>query len=153
MTLKIATGNENVPDARAIYDAYPRHVAPRAACTEIDRAIARIASDDGVSTSEAAVWLLDRVKRYAQSPLVRQSERTFIPHPRTWFHQDRFRDSDEEWGYTTGRMTPDERVEEAIAEGLESVETECLQAWRGMYITQDNLRAIEAELDRRRKVG
>lgn len=89
---------------RAIYEAYPRKVGRSFAMTCIQNASKRLGrfrqGEDG-----ALDWLLLRVKKYAESPLVRRlfseqvDQRSLIPHCSTWMNQGRYDDDDLEWGY------------------------------------------------------
>ena len=89
-----------------IYLAYPRHVGRAAAIKSIKSAIRR---------GNSAIFLWNRTMRYAQSPLVaekrRTSEMTFVPHPSTWFNQDRFYDDELEWGFRPVKKEPDPRAD------------------------------------------
>ncbi len=68
-----------------IYAAYPRKVAKPEALRAIGKAISR-------GTSSAV--LLARTKRYAETT---DLELRFIPHPATWFNQERFNDDPATW--------------------------------------------------------
>ena len=73
-----------------IYQAYPRRVAKGAAIKAI-----RLATRNGVS----AAHLLARVQRYAEivGPLKGGEGERYIPHPATWFNQQRWEDGDDVW--------------------------------------------------------
>ena len=75
-----------------IYDVYPKHVGRRAAIAEIQRAIEREGNSE-----EAAEMIFQATKRYAASPQGRRPDTEYIPHPRTWFHQGRYKDDPKEW--------------------------------------------------------
>lgn len=47
----------------------------------------------------AAEFLLDRAKAYAEA--VKGTDPKFIPHPATWFNDERFNESPEEWNPQT----------------------------------------------------
>lgn len=68
-----------------IYEAYPRKVGKPRALDAIKKALQKL---DGES-------LLQRTRQYAAA--VATKERRFIPHPATWFGQERFNDLDVEW--------------------------------------------------------
>lgn len=74
------------PETRAIYDAYPRKVAPDRALRAIQKRL-----DQGVPAAE----LLAAVQAYAKATA--GTEREFIPHPATWFNDGRFADDPAEW--------------------------------------------------------
>jgi hypothetical protein len=93
-----------------IYKAYPRKVGRRAALLEIDRAVRRlIAGESGekMQEQEAITRLMNAVVIYANSP-AGQSEH-FTPHGRTWFHQSRYLDSQEEWFYEKRQASASEQ--------------------------------------------
>lgn len=69
-----------------IYKAYPRHIAVGAAKKSIINAIKR-----GVT----AEFLLERVKVYAKAK--EGCDPQYIPHPSTWFNQERYNDDESEW--------------------------------------------------------
>ena len=72
-------------EADAIYKAYPRHTAPKPAYKAIRIAAAKF----GVE------YLLERTRKYAAA--VQGGNPKFIPHPATWFNQERFREDESEW--------------------------------------------------------
>ena len=81
----------------AIYDAYPRKEARRVALAEISRALDRICGKPEPPEDPEA-WLLAKVQAYAADVAKWPKEdRQFVPHPRTWFHQDRFDDDPHGW--------------------------------------------------------
>jgi hypothetical protein len=65
------------------WDAYPNKVGKRAAEAEYERALKRISGPDPPKIILAG---LERAKRS------RQWAEGFIPHPKTWLHQDRWED-------------------------------------------------------------
>jgi hypothetical protein len=70
-----------------IYEAYPKKVAKPAALRAIRHALAKHPFD----------FLLERTRRYAQTC---NSPAEFIPHPSTWFNQERFNDDPATWRRT-----------------------------------------------------
>lgn len=70
-----------------VYKAYPRHVAPDAAM----KAIAKAAKKKPIA------YLLERVEVYAKAVKIAGIEKTFIPHPATWFNGGRYDDDASEW--------------------------------------------------------
>ncbi|MBS0328259.1 MAG: hypothetical protein JSR30_00270 [Proteobacteria bacterium] len=82
--------NERPATSRDVYDAYPRHVGPRAAVTAIEKAMKR--------QKLSADALLEITLKYAAAvALWPESDREYIPHPATFFNQDRFLDDPKEW--------------------------------------------------------
>ena len=73
----------------AIYAAYPLKVGRPHALKAIALAFKRGHSLD---------FLLERTKRFAT---VRAGDKSFCPHPATWFNQDRFNDDEESWQRST----------------------------------------------------
>lgn len=71
--------------AEAIYQAYPKKVAPDAARKAIKKALKKI---DGET-------LLKRTREYAAA--IVWKERQFIPNPATWFNRESFNDDPAEW--------------------------------------------------------
>lgn len=92
-----------------IYDIYPRKEGRKKALEEIQKAIKRLSydkeytelrSEHGIPAGEeaaAAAYLYERTKIFADSPAGQRDDRQFIPHPATWFHQDRFADDELNW--------------------------------------------------------
>ncbi len=72
-------------DASAIYDLYPRKAGKPAALKAILRALTRISVADLKSKTEG----------YAKACI--GADLNFVPYPATWYNQDRFNDSPEEW--------------------------------------------------------
>jgi len=71
--------------ALALYRAYPRKVARKAAVRAIKKAL----------LEEPFEVLLDAVEEYAEARKGQDSQ--FTPHPSTWFNQGRWDDDREEW--------------------------------------------------------
>jgi hypothetical protein len=81
--------NGNSPTAREIYDAYPRHTAPKAALRAIEQAL----------ESHPGADLLAACKAYAAAVATWSAEdrARFVPHPATWFNQGRYDDDRGTW--------------------------------------------------------
>lgn len=78
------------PEIVAIYKAYPRKVGRPVALKAIIRAIQRIKKDDpGI---DAINWLADKTREYAQYVEAVEIEEQFIPHPATYYNQERYSD-------------------------------------------------------------
>lgn len=88
--------------AAEIYSAYPRKVGRRAAITEIEHAILRVATSDRTTPEVAASVLLAITQRFAASPAGQAGQ--YTPHPRTWFRQERYTDDPSEWTRTDDRQ-------------------------------------------------
>ena len=98
----------------SIYDAYPRKVAKRNAIKSISLSLTRISKRGEPNPVE---WLLNRVRKYAQSRAGEDSK--FTPHPATWFNQERYEDEPTEWHHNGSRA----RVREATSDyGTETIE-------------------------------
>ena len=71
-------------DVEAIYKAYPKHVGKGAAITAIERALRKIKAADLLKASEG----------YAKTVVGKKStsDWKYIPHPATWFNQERWMD-------------------------------------------------------------
>lgn len=76
--------------ALQIYSAYPRKVGRGAALKAIEKALTQISFEE----------LSQKVAQYAaaveQWP---EEQKRFIPHPATWFNQERYFDDSNEWQY------------------------------------------------------
>lgn len=72
-----------------IYQAYPRKIGKGAALKAISKALDR---------GHSQQLLVERAQAYAAATATWPAEdRQFIPHPATWFSQDRFLDDPSEW--------------------------------------------------------
>ena len=78
-----------------IYQAYPRKEARPAALKAIRKAIAKKPADE----------LLEVTQAYAAAIVAwPEDDRKFVPHPATWFNQERFNDDPQTWvRETSGR--------------------------------------------------
>ena len=85
------------PEIAALYAAYPRHENPDEAAVAIGKAIER--QHQAFSDREAALaYLTERTRLYAASwQGASAEERTFIPHPPTWFNKNRFNNDPKTW--------------------------------------------------------
>jgi hypothetical protein len=79
----------------AIYDEYPRKVGRQAALKAIERAIVRVSQQLAMSDSQAAKYLQEAVREFAQSPAGKRCE--FTPYCATWMKQERWNDDKQEW--------------------------------------------------------
>jgi len=82
--------------AESILAAYPRKVARKPALQAITKALKKNTVD----------YLLERTTAYAAA--VAGKEQQFIPHPTTWFNQERFNDDPQEWEPTANTNQPTE---------------------------------------------
>lgn len=71
--------------AETIYQAYPRKVAKKPALAAIRNALKK----------NAAPFLLEKTKAYAEAIVWKEPQ--FIPHPATWFNEERFNDDPAAW--------------------------------------------------------
>ena len=82
--------------ANAIYDAYPRKVGKRVAVPAIQRALWRCQKTGFAEGCE--VYLLRKTQAFAAAVAKwSEQDRQFVPHPSTWFNQDRYLDSPSTW--------------------------------------------------------
>ncbi len=86
---------------QAIYEAYPRHVAPITAFYAIDDALRRI---EARGTVDSGAWLLERVRLYARARA--NCPKRFTPHPTTWFDDGRYDEDEAEWYHNSGKRPP-----------------------------------------------
>lgn len=78
----------------SIYASYPRKVGKRKALVAIGCAARRLAAD---GNDDPAERLLAATREYAVCEYVKSSPASFVPHPATWFNQDRFNDDRADW--------------------------------------------------------
>lgn len=83
----------------AVWDACAwRKVGRRAALVAIERAGAILAAERFKGDRDAAcAFLSERAAAYSASPLVQSTDRQYLPHPATWFHDGRYDDDPAEW--------------------------------------------------------
>ena len=83
-----ATKKAALAQAQAIYDIYPLKVGRGVAIPKIELAIKDCGFDQ----------LLEATKAYAAATRTwTEQDQKFIPHPSTWYHQQRYRDDQREW--------------------------------------------------------
>lgn len=82
------------PEVVNIYEAYPRKVGRPAALRAITKAL----------KTTPAETLLNHTKMFAST--VNGSDPQFIPHPRTWFNQERYNDDPSTWKRHAHKTTP-----------------------------------------------
>lgn len=85
--------------AKSIYDLYPKHEGRRAAIKAIQSAAVRLAN---AGNTNPLAYLQDAVMAYRDSPRVKNGDRKFIPHPATWFNEERYDDDRTEWAVAAG---------------------------------------------------
>jgi hypothetical protein len=86
--------------ALSIYEDYPRKEGKRKAIEEIEKAIVRYAKEKGIEELDAAEYIHAATAEFAKSPAGRKRSNrgeNLVPHPSTWFHQDRFSDDRAQW--------------------------------------------------------
>lgn len=93
----------------SIYQAYPRRVGRRAALQAIGKAIARLNGKQ----ADPGQWLAGRVAAYAKA--VDGKDKQYIPHPSTWFGQERYMDDEADWSAwrTSDRQNDPSKVRKA----------------------------------------
>jgi len=79
--------NEPTEQVRAIYDEYPRKVAPEPAFRAIEKALKLITFED----------LLPIVQTYARARKQPGQDYGLTPHPATWFNARRWQDDPTDW--------------------------------------------------------
>lgn len=77
----------SLSDAETIYSFYPRKVGKAAAIKSIKASLKK----------ESAEYLAQKTKAYAESPEVTERDLKMVPHPATWFNQERYHD-EADWG-------------------------------------------------------
>jgi hypothetical protein len=76
--------------ALQIYEAYPRKVAKKAALKSIKSALKAVSPEA----------LLEKTVAYAKA--VEGADMQFVPHPSTWFNQERYNDDPNTWNKSSG---------------------------------------------------
>jgi predicted DNA-binding transcriptional regulator len=89
--------------AEPIYQAYPKKVGRPAALKAIAKAIQRVQNQPDVPSTDAINNLLEKTKAYAKA--VEGSDLQFIPHPATWFNQERYNDDPSTWKRAADKRT------------------------------------------------
>ena len=95
--------------AMALYKAYPRKVARGAALNAIKKALM---SKDSIGFDA----LMDAVQEYAKAK--KGQDRQYIPHPSTWFNQERWDDDRDEWWEGRRPDIPAETAWEKVREAI-----------------------------------
>lgn len=84
-----------------IYQDYPIHVGRKAALASIEKAISRYAHENKLEALAATEFIHKAVIEFAASPAGRKRKpetgESLVPHPATWFNQDRFLDDRSHW--------------------------------------------------------
>lgn len=111
--LSLATLTEkhgHIPLAGPVYDNYPRHEGRAAAIKTITKKIKSLARQGWVEFVDrhgqltrvpienevaAAAFLQESALEFGRSPAGMKGE--FVPHPATWFNQERFTDDRQQW--------------------------------------------------------
>ncbi len=92
---KTSAAHSCASDAEKIYQAYPRKVGKRAALAAISRALGRLGKVGPHGNLGPWLWLLERVKKFAESPEGRSGQ--YCLHPERWFDKGRYDDDESEW--------------------------------------------------------
>lgn len=92
-----------------IYDAYPRKVGRPTALIKIRHALTKIAGKR----------LLEATRAYSEA--VKGMDPQFIPHPSTWFHQERYNDDPKTWR----RDEKQDRNSNTLNKGNEGAYADC----------------------------
>lgn len=109
--------------AEQIYALYPRKVARPDALRAIQKAMAAFGFE----------FLFERTQAYAAA--VNGKDPQFIPHPSTWFNQERFNDAPETWKQNGAKPAQSISELKAVLLSKQSIETEL----REKYATQGPL--------------
>lgn len=81
--------------AEEIYQLYPRKVGRREALKAIEKALARLRNGSETIARDAAEFLKETTKQFADSPAGNRG--TFTPYPSTFFNHSRYLDNQDEW--------------------------------------------------------
>lgn len=111
--------------AEKIYEEYPRKAARPKAIESIQRAAqgaCQKAKDAGFS--DCMAYLLDRTLAFSRATATwQESERTFIPHPTTWFNQERFNDDPSTWERKAPKGQKPDRINFKTDPGYANLQT------------------------------
>ena len=96
-----------IEEVKAIYVAYPRHLAPRAAYKAIQKAAERLVKEKAQPDEHTARrWLWKRTAQYAKSPAGQpppiKNGPDFRPYPATWFNAGHYDSDPSEWQKPNG---------------------------------------------------
>jgi len=89
---KGAKDRETEKAAEAIYEAYPRKVGKPVALRAIRKHLRKFGAEE----------LLAKTKAFAEA--VKDSDHQFIPHPSTFYNQERFNDDPQSWTVSQGSV-------------------------------------------------
>jgi hypothetical protein len=90
-----------------IFKAYPRPVARIAALKAIEKAVAYLVKNEGLTPLEARRTLYRATVEYSRSPDGQNPDKTKIPHPATWYNRGSYLDDPQEWqhgGFNHGSL-------------------------------------------------
>jgi len=99
---QLTTSQNYESQAEVVYAEYPRNVGKAAALPKIVSALKQAGFER----------LLNRTKQFAL--LTADREREFIPHPHTWFNQQRYNDDPDEWMSKANREEEIEKLEHQL---------------------------------------
>jgi hypothetical protein len=88
----------------SIYQTYPRKVGKLAALKAIEKAVSRISAERRIGEGEAAAFLIERTRVFANSPKGQLGDLT--PHPATWYNRGSYIDDEREWQANTPSAPP-----------------------------------------------
>ena len=101
-----AEAGQVVSPEQEIYQLYPRKEGSAAALVAIEKAVKKLVKGKTKSGRPAMVrrdaqrLLYRAVRAYASSPIGQQADKTKLPHPATWFNQERWDDDQTNWQIT-----------------------------------------------------
>lgn len=108
-----------VSPEQEIYKLYPRKEGSAAALVAIEKAVNKLVKGKTKSgrapmvRRDAQKLLYRAVEAYAKSPVGQQADKTKIPHPATWFNQERWDDDQALW-QKTGELFHGKPTETAL---------------------------------------
>lgn len=110
---------------QAIYKLYPRKEGSAAALVAIEKAVKKLVKGTTKSGRSAMVrrdaqkLLYRAVDAYARSPMGQQADKTKLPHPGTWFNQERWDDDRTNWQQVGGESHGKQGKSAGIAQTAE----------------------------------
>ena len=138
-----ADGEGDEDTCEFIYARYPRNVARGPALAAIRKAIGRLETGEGgqpMSVADAVAFLVARTESFADSPLGKRPDKSKIPHPATWFNQQRYLDDSEAWQHVS------ETYQQPNPNGSAARAERCRATWDRERIRPDSERGVPVPL-------
>jgi len=93
-----------------------------------------------MSVADAVAFLVARTESFADSPLGKRPDKSKIPHPATWFNQQRYLDDSEAWQHVS------ETYQQPNPNGSAVRAERCRATWDRERIRRDSERGVPVPL-------